>query len=80
VDLLGDLALDPSAAVGDRPLLTDREDGEVRRLSVGPDVAVRDTTLDTAIVEQSRRTPSAPALVFEDRSVDYTELVARVSS
>nr|WP_237421983.1 non-ribosomal peptide synthetase [Gordonia sp. SID5947] len=78
--LIGDLARTPSTAVGDATLVTDREADQIRENSTGADVTLPGETLDTAIIEQARRTPGAPALGFEGRTVDYAEFAARVSS
>ncbi len=71
---------DPTAAVGDLPLLTAGALAEVSAGSRGADVRLPDAvSVGDAVARQIDRSPDAVALVFGEREVPYREFGARVN-
>ncbi|UQE74423.1 non-ribosomal peptide synthase/polyketide synthase [Gordonia sp. PP30] len=80
VRLLGELTAHPDTPVGDEPLVLDAEAARVLAASAGPVVDVPAGRLADVVAACCARTPSAPAVVFEDRIVSYGEFGARVAA
>ncbi|QNA77333.1 amino acid adenylation domain-containing protein [Streptomyces sp. So13.3] len=73
------LAEDPSAAVGDVPVMTDAELPALTRMWDGPQRSFGEATIAELMAGQAVRTPDVPALTFGDATLTYAELDARVN-
>ncbi|WP_226438606.1 condensation domain-containing protein, partial [Rhodococcus yananensis] len=70
---------DPAATVGDVELLAPAEREAVLTNWNATDRAVTAGTLPSAFDEQVQRSPEAPAVVSDDRSLSYSEFASRVN-
>jgi amino acid adenylation domain-containing protein/non-ribosomal peptide synthase protein (TIGR01720 family) len=77
--LLG-LVADPERRLAAVPMLSADERRAVLDASVGAARAYPETTLHALVRAQARRTPKAPALVFEGATTTYAALQARVDA
>ncbi|MEN0135621.1 MAG: amino acid adenylation domain-containing protein, partial [Rhodococcus sp. (in: high G+C Gram-positive bacteria)] len=73
------LAADPSTAVGDVALLDSAEYAELVDIRNRTHHPLPDALLLDAFADQVRRTPDAPAVVFEGQSLTYGQFAARVN-
>ncbi|MET8764167.1 amino acid adenylation domain-containing protein [Lentzea sp. NPDC004782] len=78
--LLDQIAAEPGVAVGDIDLLTPGERATVISTWNDTDHPVAATTLPALFSAQVARTPEAPALTCEDRTLTYAELDAEVDA
>ncbi|MFB9444226.1 non-ribosomal peptide synthetase/MFS transporter [Dactylosporangium vinaceum] len=78
--ILHAVAADPSVAVSRIPLLDAGERDGVLAAACGPTVDLAPSTLHARLEERARRTPDAPAVVFEGRALSYRELDARATA
>jgi len=79
--LVGQLTAHPDRPLGDAALMTDDEIRTIVAREWGPSeqVPMFDSVVQ-AVSAQADRTPTAPALVFGERTVSYAEFVARMNS
>ena len=69
----------PDAPVSSLGMMTDGEREAITSMSAGVEARYADTTLHRAFAEQAARTPDAPALTFEGRTMTYAELDRRAN-